>query len=335
MARSRLSTALTDGHLSIPESGDVALVRPPAGYDAGGLPAERLTVVHGFRPDAAYWEAMGHDVETDMPRAAMTIIVVPRSKRLARALVAEAAAQGGVVVVDGQKTDGVDGLYREVRGRVGDLPSLTKAHGRLFSFDASAADFSDWRGAGPVKGPHGFFTYPGVFSEDGIDAGSELLAGALPDKLGPRVADLGSGWGYLTRAVLDRAGVTHVDAIEAECLAVEAARLNVTDARVQHHWSDVTRFEANEPFDTIVTNPPFHTSRKADAGLGLAFINAAARMLAPTGDLWLVANRHLPYETGLNEAFRIVEERDGSSAFKIFRAARPIRAETRTRLRRR
>ena len=39
-------------------------------------------------------------------------------------------------------------------------------------------------------------TVPGIFSADGIDPASALLADNLPEKLGARVADLGGGWAF-------------------------------------------------------------------------------------------------------------------------------------------
>ena len=75
-------------------------------------------------------------------------------------------------------------------------------------------------------------------------------------------------------------------------------------------------------------NPPFHTGRSADPGLGQAFIRAAAGMLSLSGTLWMVANRHLPYDEILRACFHEVTEitppsgRD--SAFRITRAERPI-----------
>ena len=47
-------------------------------------------------------------------------------------------------------------------------------------------------------------------------------------------------------------------------------------------------------------------------------------MLTAGGVLWIVANRHLPYERVLLETFREVEEVGGDTAFKISRAARPV-----------
>jgi len=238
--------------------------------------------------------------------------------------VAEACAKADLVIVDGQKTDGVDSVFKACRSRLGDLPSITKGHGRIFWF-ASGDVFADWAAPPPAQGAHGYFTAAGVFSDGAIDKGSELLAAALPAKLPARMADLGAGWGYLASAVLSRDGVKSLDLIEAEHLSLECARLNVTDPRVRFHWGDATQFHVDAPFDGIVMNPPFHADRKADPTLGRRFIQSAARLLAPHGKLWMVANRHLPYEGALTENFRNVDMIGGNGAFKIFHANRPLR----------
>jgi 16S rRNA (guanine1207-N2)-methyltransferase len=43
------------------------------------------------------------------------------------------------------------------------------------------------------------------------------------------------------------------------------------------------------------------------------------------GTLWLVANRHLPYDRMLTGLFRDVEEIGGDVAFRVTRAAVPLR----------
>ncbi|TXI06297.1 MAG: methyltransferase domain-containing protein [Pseudorhodobacter sp.] len=169
-------------------------------------------------------------------------------------------------------------------------------------------------------------TRAGMLSADGPDRGSALLAAALPDKLNGRVADLGAGWGSLARAILAREGVTSLDLIEADAEALACARDNITDPRAVFHWADATTFKPARPWDAVVMNPPFHTSRAADPDLGAAFIRAAHRGLLPTGTLWLVANRHLPYDRILTPLFRTVEEIGGDGVFRLIRAAGPIRA---------
>jgi len=322
-SQSRLSTIVDDGLLTLPE-GRIHVMRPGASYDLSPLDGHELTLEHSLFPVVRDFSAAGYDIAEGPGDAAAVIVVVPRDKALARDLVARAAAACDLVIVDGYKTDGVDSLFKAARKTVGDVPSLPKDHGRIFWMSPGDA-FAGWAAAPPMRHDHGFVTQVGVFSADKIDAGSALLAQALPQKLPGRMADLGAGWGYLANAVLARDGVRSLDLIEAEQRALDCARLNVTDPRVGFHWADATDFVPAQAYDGIVMNPPFHEGRAADPGLGRAFIAAAARMLAPHGKLWMVANRHLPYEQTLRDHFRNVDEAAGSGAFKIFQATRPSR----------
>lgn len=321
MAQPRLSTALIEGLLTLPE-GRIGVLRPPIGSDLSEISRDALWISHGFAPDYAYWADAGYDVGPAPADLAAVIVVVPRSKALARAMVAQAAEMAPFVIVDGQRTDGADSLFKEMRKRLGDLPSLPKAHGRLFWFDSPGA-IPEWK-AGFITSDDGYVTQPGVFAEGGVDKGSAQLIAALPAKMGNRVGDLGAGWGYLTAEVLKlHPEIKQMDMIEAEQLAVDCAAQNVTDPRAKMHWADATTWRPETAFDAIVTNPPFHTSRTADPSLGRAFIASAAKMLAKHGHLWLVANRHLPYEGALSDHFIRVEEIGGTGGFKLFHAHRP------------
>ena len=322
MSISRLSTAIADGALPA-ISGSVCLMRPPATYDVGPLPREGITIQHSFYPDAAAWRAAGYDVVRDAVKADTAIMVVPRSKALARQMIATACKMADKVIVDGQKTDGTDSLFNACRKIIGPLPSVTKGHGRIFWFDSTNA-FADWAGEGPQTGAEGFVTTAGVFSDGNVDAGSALLVDLLPPKLPARMADLGAGWGYLSHHVLQRDGVTGLDLIEAEAISLDCARQNVSDPRANFIWGDATSAQSG-PYDGIVMNPPFHTGRSPDPSLGRAFIAAAARLLTPQGKLWMVANRHLPYENALQDGFRNVDMIGQNGAFKVFHANKPKR----------
>ena len=326
---SRLSLAVDEG-LSLPDAGRIVVYRPRAGYDLSALPRAQVSVVQGFFPDHQAFAQAGFDTDVRFEgEAAMAVVVVPRAKDEARALIAEAAAQvgsDGIIVVDGQKTDGVDSLWKALRKRGEILGAQSKAHGRIFWF--RGLDLADWAAA-PSQTGDGFLTAPGVFSADGADKGSVLLGEALPQKLPPRVCDLGAGWGYLAAPVLARKGVVSLDLVEAEHAALEAARVNVTDPRAEFIWEDA-RHLSGRSYDLVISNPPFHTTRTAEPDLGRAFIASAARLLTQRGELWLVANRHLGYEATLGEHFRDYSEIAGTNAFKVLRATRPTR-KTRTR----
>lgn len=316
--------ALEIGALSLPSEGQIVVYRPRIGDDLSAFPQDRLVVLTGFKPDHDHF-AQRFAVEPAVPYAA-ALVCLPRAKAEARALIAQAAAEvvsGGVIAVDGQKTDGVDAVLKDLRGRVALSESLSKAHGKLATFPAGPG-LEEWA-TRPTIIEGGFQTLPGVFSADAPDRGSVLLATALPAKLGPKVADLGAGWGYLGRAVLARDGVKRLEVVEAEAAALDCARVNIVDERARFHWADATTFRPETLMDCVVCNPPFHTGRDADPGLGAGFIRAARRMLAPNGVLWLVANRHLPYDAVLAEEFLEVEDVGGDGAFRVIRARKPRR----------
>jgi 16S rRNA (guanine1207-N2)-methyltransferase len=115
------------------------------------------------------------------------------------------------------------------------------------------------------------------------------------------------------------------DVVEADHTALACARQNLVDPRVKFHWADALTWRPTWRVDTVVMNPPFHSGRVADPALGRGFIETAARVLAPSGALWMVANRHLPYETALAARFAQVQEVAGDNRFKVFHATRPIR----------
>ncbi|MFT3687915.1 methyltransferase [Paenirhodobacter sp.] len=327
MSHPRLSLALD----ALPAEGRIALFRPVAGTDLSDLPAGRLYAVQGFRPDHDALAARGIAV-APAPEGPYTaaIVFLPRAKAEARALIASACATvvpGGPVWVDGLKTDGVDSVLKDLRARVPVSDPIAKAHGKIFRFAAAPGVLSDWQGQ-PASPAPGFTTLPGVFSADGVDRGSALLAECLPATLPARMADVGAGWGWLAAQVLARKGIESLDLIEAEHAALDCAKRNVPDPRARFVWADATVWMPESRYSGVVMNPPFHTGRAADPGLGQAFIRAAAGMLSLSGTLWMVANRHLPYDETLRACFHEVAEvtppsgRD--SAFRITRAERPI-----------
>ncbi len=324
MVSARLSRALQDGDISLEGSGRIGVFNPCAQAVLSDLPRERLHLIQRFRPDHDALHEQGFDVgHTPQGRYATAIVRLPRARALAMALIAEAVAHcDGDIIVDGQKTDGVDAMLRACRASANVDLSVARAHGKLFRFAAHSAEMDGWT-ARPATVAGGFRTMPGVFSADGPDPGSRLLAEEVRGRLAGRVADLGAGWGFLGARILQDERVSSLDLVEADYVALDCARHNVPDPRARFHWADATRFKADASLDAVVMNPPFHRSRAADPALGGAFIASAARNLAADGVLWMVANRHLPYAAVLDALFQDVTECLASSGFRVYRAARP------------
>lgn len=323
----RLSLAVQSGDFAVPAEGRIAVYHPREGHDLDALPRAQVEVVQPLKPEQDAWAAAGYSCVAE-PKAearyAAAVVFIPRAKPLAKRLVAQAvAATSGPVLIDGAKTDGIDSLLKDLKKRTSPSAAISKAHGKAFRIEGGM-DLSDWL-IGPQEIEGGFVTAPGVFSADGIDPASRLLAAALPAKLGAEVADLGAGWGYLASEILTRDSVKTLHLVEADHAALACARQNVSDPRASFHWADARSWGQKGTLDAVVMNPPFHSGRTAEPALGQAFITNAARLLRPSGQLWLVANRHLPYEVTLGETFVQVGEVAGDNRFKILHAARPRR----------
>ena len=313
----RLSIAFEAG-LPHPD-GPVAALHPDVGFDMMGL--TDALIVQPFFPVNIAWKNQGFACDVELPtrRFSLAIVCCTRSKQETADLIAQASAHADIVVVDGQKTDGVDSHYKALRKLVPVQGTITKAHGRLFWF--AGTDLCGLRAVD--RNFEGFITKAGVFSAGGVDQASLFLADALPDHLAGAVVDLGAGWGYLSSRILSRDGVTKMDVVEANFFALECAKQNVKDPRAKFYWTDVATW--NGSYDAVVMNPPFHIGRDGDPELGRSFIAAGKRCLKAKGSLWLVANRHLPYETALDQCFSKVVELPGSGQFKLFHASRPKR----------
>jgi 16S rRNA (guanine1207-N2)-methyltransferase len=327
LTQSRFHLAFPDGH----PGGRVLVIGAGGGDDLSPLDPTLTQIRQGNFPDHQALAARGYDVAPQIEGAFdLAVVRLPRSKAAARAAVADAAGRlpaGGALWIDGQKTDGVDALLRELRQLAPVDEVHSKAHGKIFRLILPEGDWlpGDWHET-PLEAAAGFETVPGVFSADGVDPGSAVLAAHLPDKLPTRMVDLGAGWGWLSAQVLSRPGVQQLDLVEADHAALLLARQNVTDARARFHWADARDFRLPEPVNGVVMNPPFHEGRQADPRLGQAFIATAARLLTGAGRLWMVANRHLPYEAALAQHFSQVTEIGGDSSFKIIEATGARRA---------
>lgn len=325
MSQTRLSLALDKGLLTLPDAGPVGFWNAPADFHP---PVETAVLSQAFAPGFNQLTDAGYDV-TPLPDHEVTasIVFCHRAKEATLDLIARAmklTQPGGKILVEGNKTDGIDSIIKSLKTIAPNVETFAKSHGKLAWFENSAKPpedwTSDWR-----QIDEGFVTWPGIFSSDGADAGSALLAATLPPLSGD-IADFGAGWGYLSQKALQSSPkVTSATLIEADFHAAEAARRNVCDPRADVIWGDIHRLQGR--FDAILCNPPFHTSRKPDPAIGRAFLATAAQRLTPKGQLFVVANRTLPYEATLQERFKSVEALASQGGFKVLHAKYPVLAK--------
>ena len=330
----RILLPFDDEMLTIPESGEVLYIRPPAFLPHEFSAFPHIVCEQGFKP---FTDRLTQDNLTVTPTASgefpLVLLGLTRSRAENMANFARACrmvAEGGQVVVSGDKTDGIDSMLKAVK-KIYEIDGVqSKSHGKVFWLTPNSPAPAEWEAAvQPKVNAFGYMTAPGMFSPEKIDVGSEMLTAYFDKSIKGPVADLGSGWGYLAKNVLEKCDrLTSLDLYEAEHAALEASKTNITDERAAFHWVDVTTMnKPAEPYHTVICNPPFHQGRAAEPAIGISFIATAARIMKPSGQFLMVANRQLPYEFSMETYFKSWEILEQNKAFKIIRARRPLKRQ--------
>lgn len=319
-------------------AGSIAIYRALPGPYLDRLKPRPVHCRQTYKPLADELSRLGLDPLAEFePPANLAVVFATKHKEEVLhhvALAAEALEEGGSLIVSAANDLGAGSLEKRCAELFGGVETYSKHKCRVFRARKDAARLSrtlleNWRRAGGLRAmpETGLYSQPGLFSWRGIDLGSRLLAGCLPDDLAGRGADLGAGYGYLSRELLARSRrVTELHLFEAEKKALDAAERNLADrtsrAAVHFHWADVTAGLPVGRLDFVVMNPPFHAGREAVSALGRAFVRVALDALKPGGRLYLVANRHLPYEGEIDAMSGRAEGMQEGGGFKVIRAVK-------------
>lgn len=292
--------------------------RPPLVFDPPGAATQTSPLIPGSTPLESLADG---SVDAVMIYAPPGVI----ERRYALAHVLRALKVGGRLDVMGLKDKGGSRLKKELQAFGLEVNESSKAHHRrcVVIRPETIQGLEEAMAAGALQVVKGLdaWSQPGVFAWDRIDTGSLLLAEHLPALKGAG-ADLGCGYGALSTVVLRSPAVTALKLVDLDRRAVEAAKKNIEDARATFDWADVRTIEASGDLDFVVMNPPFHDGGAEDRALGQGFIRQAAAMLKRGGTLWMVANRHLPYEAELKAAFKRVTPLEEGGGFKLFEAVK-------------
>lgn len=327
-----LCLPLLEELVDLPTDGPALFLRARRGDALDDLPHNKLLCEQSFKPAYDALERTGFLLRgmDDDTHYGLVMVLPPRQREESRALLARAvqsAREGGIVMAAVSNLEGAKTIEGDLKALCGSVTSLSKNKCRVFwahiGDGVDRALVAEWRGLDAPRVIEGgrFVSRPGLFAWDHFDPGSKLLADNLPVFKGVG-ADLGAGFGYLSDEILRRSPeVTRLDVYEAEDRALELARVNLAGygERVGYHWRDVTK-GIEGGCDFIVSNPPFHVDRADRHDLGKGFIRAAAAGLKTGGALWMVANRHLPYEETLKAAFKTVVVMAQDNYFKVFKA---------------
>ena len=144
-----------------------------------------------------------------------------------------------------------------------------------------------------------------MFSPKEIDKGSKKLSSTFSTKLFGDVADLGAGWGYLSKEALRlNDNITRITLFECNYSAYIASKKNIDDRRATFRWASLENIKKfNLHFDHVICNPPFHSGRPKDIGLLRSFIFHSSRLINRQGSVWMVFVSGVYLESQLKEYF--------------------------------
>ena len=233
---------------------------------------------------------------------------------------------GGKLLIACENQYGAKSYESALQKLAGVVNSISKSKCRLFSAKKSAVLDSalqqNWLADAQPRQleSHGLGAQAGLFSWKSADTGSQLLMEHLPQFKGEGM-DLCCGYGLLSVALLQSsAEIARLHLVEAERLALDNARKNVAfSTKVELHHLDAAQEALPKHLDWIVCNPPFHSGQSRDVDLGKTIVSRACDSLKDGGELYMVANRQLPYENVLKAKLREVETLAVGQGFKVIR----------------
>ncbi|MFW0775041.1 class I SAM-dependent methyltransferase [Paenarthrobacter nitroguajacolicus] len=164
-----------------------------------------------------------------------------------------------------------------------------------------------------------------AFSGARLDIGTRFLLTFLDRMPASRTAvDLGCGTGILATMYALHHPDARVVATDQSAAAVASARAttaaNGLGQRVAVIHDDAMSTLEPGSADLILLNPPFHLGSSVHAGAALKMFQAAARVLAPGGELWTVYNSHLQYRSALERNIGPTVEEGRNPKFTVTRS---------------
>jgi len=300
-----------------------------------GLDQDSLYLQQNFRPFAQELETKGFAVSPAIYDAEIkydtALVLLPKNAIESRYITAKAISllkPGGQLMAAAGNKAGGGRIKSMMKGfGLGNRQEVSKNKARAVWAQYSGVDEDAVQKAlheGAVQSilDNKFISQPGIFGWDKIDRGSEILVEHIPEDLKGKGADFGCGYGFLSSKILEKCiKIKGLHCIDADFRAIETCKENLKGFSVQkdYHWADMTKPNVHlNNLDFIVMNPPFHEGKKTESALGRACIKSAAQALKARGELWMVANAHLPYEDILTEHFRTISKRYEGMGFKVF-----------------
>ena len=162
---------------------------------------------------------------------------------------------------------------------------------------------------------------PGVFSQNSLDKGSELLLNKLPSQLSGDLLDFGCGAGVISCYIGKQHPQVQLSLLDVSALALASAKrtmaINGLSANI---FPSNSLSEVKGKYQHIVSNPPFHQGVKTHYAATESFLETIKKHLLPRGSITIVANNFLRYQPIMERAIGRTTTIANEKGFAIYHA---------------
>ncbi|MHA7984926.1 class I SAM-dependent methyltransferase [Rathayibacter sp. CAU 1779] len=297
---------------------------PIVGERALAANAERLGLTGAYRSCA---------LDPDLARGARLVLLrLPKSLDALDEIAALLAchADPEVVIVAGGMQKHMTPAMNEVLLRHFERVDIGHGHQKARTLTVRGPRPASRVDAWPARAFHGDIrpglqvcAHGGAFAGTRIDIGTRFLLRHLDTAVptARTAVDLACGTGVLACTLALRRPEASVIASDQSAAAAASARAtavaNEVADRVEVRREDAGEGIADGWADLVLLNPPFHNGAAIDLRIGRMLVAAAARILAPGGELWTVYNSHLDYRPSLRQLVGPTRQVDRNAKFTI------------------
>jgi len=240
----------------------------------------------------------------------------------------------GSLILNGENSLGVQSFLKRINYYWNYSDLLIKRRGRIAIFikkNSLSMQIKHWHHLSKIKlNKDGYYTSPDMFSPKKVDNGSRKLTIAFKNKLHGRVADLGAGWGYLSKEALKKnCNIRKITLFEQNFSAIKAAKLNLLDDRATFKWMDIKSLKnLKTKFDHVICNPPFHIGQKKSIELLKLFIDCSSHVIGKTGCVWMVFITEINIDNYIFNAFKNSKIVSKDKNYKVYEMSKTIKKRT-------
>jgi 16S rRNA (guanine1207-N2)-methyltransferase len=244
----------------------------------------------------------------------LVIIQFPKSKAelsFTLAMVAESLSEECLVLVVGENKSGIKSLEKLTNEQLKDCIKIDAArHCLLFAAKMIKPKevfvLNNW-----LK-PYSFtinktevdvLALPGVFSQNSLDIGTQVLLENLPEKVTGELLDFGCGAGVIACYIGKLFPEAKLNLLDVSALALYSAQESLKiNALIGETFPSNSLSNVTGKYDYVISNPPFHQGLKTNYQATETFLSQIKAHLKPKGKVTVVANSFLRYQTIMEKA---------------------------------